>query len=80
MGLERRIDQDLKGIYRLAGMVCIENVHSILKGVSEELTRGLAVQEFKLVVAFLGEASIGLICLLARTMLSSVRAKRTLWL
>lgn len=57
-----------------------ENVDSILRDVSEELAIGLAVQELKLTTAFLGEALIDLICLLAQAIPSSVTAKRALWL
>lgn len=95
-GLERRIDQDLKRIYGLAGTACkpafalaamskameawAENVDSFLKGISEELAGSSAAAELKLAAVFLGEASIDLIRLLARVMLSSVTAKRALWL
>lgn len=92
-GLERKIDQDLKRIYGLAGMACklalalsktmeawMENVDSFLRGVLKELTRSLAAAELKIAAVFLGEASIDLICLLAWIMLSSVTAKRALWL
>ncbi|XP_073485058.1 LOW QUALITY PROTEIN: uncharacterized protein [Aquarana catesbeiana] len=95
-GLERRIDQDLKKIYGLAGTACkpalalaamskaieawTENVDSFLKSVSEELAGSSAAAELKLAAVFLGEASIHLIRLLARIMLASVTAKRALWL
>ena len=95
-GLDRRMDQDLKIIYGLAGTACkpalalaalskameawTENVDSFLKGVLEDLARNSATAELKLAVAFLGEASVDLIRLLARIMLSSVTAKRALWL
>lgn len=95
-GLERKIDLDLKRIYRLAGMACkpalalaamskameawTENVESFLRGVSEELAVSSAATELKLAAVFLGESSVDLIHLLARIMLSLVTAKRALWL
>lgn len=73
-GLEKRIDQDLKRIYGLAGMACkpalalaamskameawTENVDSFLRDVSEELARSWAAAELKLAAVLLGEASI----------------------
>lgn len=53
----------------------MENVDSVPSSVSEEVARNAAVQELKLASAFLGEASIDIITMLARTMLSSVTAK-----
>lgn len=47
-----------------------------LRNVSEEMGRSLAVQELRLASAFLGEASIGIIRLVARVMLSSGTVKR----
>lgn len=44
------------------------------------IARSSAVQELRLASAFLGEASIDIICLVARVMLSTVTVKRTLWL
>lgn len=57
-----------------------DNVDATLRGVSEDLARGSAVQELRLAAAFLGEASIDILRLVARVMLSSVTAKRALWL
>lgn len=87
-GLERRIDQDLKRIYEFAGIACktalaamskameawTENMNLVLRCVSEEVSRGSAVQELKLASAFLGEASIDIIHLLAWAILSLVTA------
>lgn len=56
------------------------NVDETLKSVSEEVARNSAIQELRLVSAFLGEASIDIICLVARVMLSSITAKCALWL
>ena len=94
--LDRRIDTDLKKIYLSAGMACkpalalaatskameawVDSVEATLQSVSEEVARSSAIQELRLATAFLGEASIDIIRLAARVMLSSVTAKRALWL
>lgn len=94
--LDRRIDSDLKRVYLTAGMACkpalalaamskametwSDSVDETLRGVSEEVARSSPVQELRLASAFLGEASIDIIRLVARVMLSAVTAKRALWL
>lgn len=95
-GLERKIDTDLKRIYITAGMACkpalalaalskameswTDDVGAALGSVSEDLFKRSPVHELKLASVFLGEASIDIIRLVARVMLSSVTAKRALWL
>ena len=94
--LDRKIDTDLKRIYITAGMACkpalalaalskametwTDEVDSTLSNVSGLLVRDLPVHEIRMAAAFLGEASLDIIRLVARVMLSSVTAKRALWL
>lgn len=94
--LERRIDADLKRIYLTAGTVCkpalalaavskaleawSDNVNDSLRGISEEVAKSSPIQEIRLASAFLGEVSIDIVRLVARVMLSSVTARRALWL
>lgn len=95
-GLERKIDTDLKRIYITAGMACkpalalaalskameswSDDVDAALASVSEDLVKSSPIHELKLASVFLGEASLDIIRLVARVMLSSVTAKRALWL
>lgn len=94
--LDRRLDSDLKRIYLNAGMACkpvlalatlskameiwVDGLQGTLRSVSEETAANAPIQELMTASAFLGEASIDIIRLLARVMLSSVTAKRALWL
>lgn len=94
--LDRRIDADLKRVYLTAGMACkpalalaalskamevwTDSVDETLRGISDDTARCSPIQELRLASAFLGEASIDIIRLTARIMLSSVTAKRALWL
>lgn len=57
-----------------------DNVDESLRNVSEDLAKSSPIQELRLASAFLGEALIDIICLVARVMLSAVTAKRSLWL
>lgn len=89
--LKRRIILELKRIYVTAGMACkpslalaamskamevwTEYVHTVLKSISEEVARSLAVQELKLALVFLSEASIDIIRLVAWIILLFMLAK-----
>lgn len=57
-----------------------DNVDVSLRSVSEEVPRSSAVHELRLTSAFLVEASLDIIHLVAQVMLSYVTAKRALWL
>lgn len=59
--------------------VWMDNVDEALRNVSVEMARSLAVQELRLVLAFLVEAPIDIIHLVAWVILSSVTAKHALW-
>lgn len=94
--LDRRIDADLRRVYLTAGMACkpalalaalskamevwTDSVQDKLRNISDDTAKNSPIQELRLASAFLGEASIDIIRLAARVMLSSVTAKRALWL
>ena len=60
--------------------VWADDIDASLRSTSEELARSSSIHGLRLALAFLGEASLNIIHLVARIMLSSVTAKRTLWL
>ena len=94
--LDRKIDLDLKRIFVTAGAACkpvmalatmskamevwVSDIESKLGSLSEEAVESSPIHELKLASVFLGEASIDVLRLLSRSMLSSVTAKRALWL
>lgn len=58
----------------------MDDVDASLRSVSKEVARSSPVHELRLTSAFLGEASLNIIRLVAGFMLSSITAKRALWL
>ncbi|XP_073465175.1 uncharacterized protein [Aquarana catesbeiana] len=94
--LEIRIDSDLKRIYLTVGMACkpvlaiavvskametwSDSVDETLRGISSDVARSSPIQEIRLASAFLREASVDVIRLVARVMLKALSARHALWL
>lgn len=60
--------------------IWMDSVDESLRNVSDELARSSPIQELRLASAYLGEASIEIIRLVAWVMLSAVNAKHSQWL